>query len=81
MLPFLDKKKVTQLIVNRKNGKDVELNPEMGGDDDGLKAAAEDILRALESKSASDLAQAFKSAFQICDAMPHDEGGSDEDMA
>lgn len=62
-----------------KRGKpDMEANSEVeapGSDiNPGLKSAAEDILRAIESKSPIDLAKAIEAAFNACDSEPHEEG-------
>lgn len=38
------------------------------------KAAAKDILSAIEAKDESMLAAALESAFQIFDSQPHEEG-------
>lgn len=79
MLPFLEPKKTVSVIMSRRGkSPDVEVNPEVEAPDSeidsNLKAAAEDMLRALESKSVIDLAKSLKAAFEICDASPHAEG-------
>jgi len=79
MLPFLkDPKKIVSVISARKGKADVKVNPEVeapGGEmHPGLKAAAEDFLRGIESKSPIDIAKAFKAAFEACD----DESDSEE---
>lgn len=77
MLPFLDKKKTVSVIMS-KRGKnpDIEVNSEVEAPesdlDPSLKMAAEDILRAIETKSVIDLAKALKSAYGAC------EGGEPE---
>ncbi len=72
MLPFLDSKKIVSVIAARKGKSDMEVKPEVeavGGEiDPGLKSAAEDIMRAIESKSVIDLASAIKAAFEVCDS-------------
>lgn len=77
-LPFLDRKKMSSVIASRRGkSPDIEVNPEVeapGSEmDPGLKSAAEDILRAIESKSVIDLAKAIQSAFEICGSMPQEE--------
>lgn len=75
MLPFLKPKTVAGLIISHRKpdeSKEQEEMPETG--DEGLVSAAEDIIRAYETKDAKKLAEAFKAAFQICDSMPHEEG-------
>lgn len=42
---------------------------------EGLKAAAEDILAAVEKKDVSGLVSALEAFFYMCDEMPHEEGG------
>lgn len=79
MLPWLEKKKsVTVYKSTKGKSPDMEMNSEVEAPDsemdEGLKEAAEDILRAINSKSAMDLAKAIKSAFEICDSYPHEEG-------
>lgn len=87
MLPFLHGKKLAGSIISQR-GKHPDLMPAQeveapGHEMDGrLKTAAEDILRAIESKSPIDLAHALHSAFQACEDMPHHEGDhTEEDMA
>lgn len=79
MLPFLEPKKIVSVISSRRGkNPDIEVNAEVEAPgqemDAGLKAAAEDLLRALDTRSAIDLAKAFRAAFEICDAYPHQEG-------
>ena len=45
-----------------------------GDDDQALIAAAQDIMRAINMKDYKHLALALRSAFQILDSEPHDEG-------
>lgn len=74
MLPFLQKKKQTgvQVIERAPDEKD---ESDQG---DGLKACAQDIIRALEQKDAAHLAEALRSAFQILDSEPHEEEEDDK---
>lgn len=70
-LPFLDRKKMSSVISSRRGkSPDIEVNPEVeapGSEmDPGLKSAAEDLLRAIESKSVIDLAKALKAAIEMC---------------
>lgn len=55
---------------------DLELKSEMGGDDGDkeLEYITEDIFRAFESKSKTELMKALKSFFLCVDAQPHMEG-------
>lgn len=73
-LPFLDPKKIAMSVVATKMKKSggVEVKPEVEAPDSemdpGLKAAAEDILKAVQDKSVMDLAKALKAAFMVCDS-------------
>lgn len=82
MLPFMSKKKIAASIM-QKHGKSLDAASEVEAPNsslpEGLKGAAEDIMQALQSKSAVDLASALHKAFMICDASPHVEG-EHEDM-
>jgi hypothetical protein len=79
MLPFLQGRKISSIIAERR-GKPpgIEVAPETeapGQEMDGpLKTAAEDLLRAIDSKSVLDIAKALKAAFEHLDAEPHVEG-------
>lgn len=77
MLPMFDHKKIVSVIAARKGKPDVEINTEVeapGSDmDPGLKAAAEDMLRAFESRSVMDMAKALKAAYECCEASPADD--------
>jgi hypothetical protein len=70
MLPFLAPKKMVSIIAARrgKPGVEVASEQEAPGAEmhPGLKAAAEDILRAVEHKSVLDLASALQAAYEIC---------------
>lgn len=52
---------------------------ETPNEDPAVLAAAEDILRAIDSKDAKHLAQALRAAFQILDSEPDEEGPQMED--
>lgn len=84
MLPFLEPKKMSSVIIARRGKSDIESSPEVDMSEDkldpGLKEAAEDMMRAFESKSVLDLAKAFKAAHEICESYPHeDESQIEED--
>lgn len=74
-LPFLDKKAAsTSIISQRGKSPDIEVKTEASpGDDSGLQSAAQSILRALESKSASDLSRALQDFIYICGANEESE--------
>lgn len=44
---------------------------------EGLHAAAEDILNAVESKDSSGLVSALHSFYELCQSQPEEEGMSD----
>ena len=48
--------------------------PEDGGADEGLSAAAGEALSAIEAKDAEALKGALLNFFNIADSMPHEEG-------
>lgn len=69
MLPFLDKKRISSVIIAQRGKDNVEVSPEVEsgeGVDEGLKQAAEDVLRAINSNSVVDLAHALKAAYEMC---------------
>lgn len=72
MLPMFEPKKMAS-VISSKRGKpdlDVAVEVEIPGSeiDPGLQEAAEDIMRAIESKSVIDLAKAIKSAIECVDS-------------
>lgn len=79
MLPFLAPKKMVSVIVSQRGKNDLhDVNSEVeapGSDmDPGLQEAAEDMLRAIDTRSPMDLAKALKAAFEICDSYEDEEG-------
>jgi hypothetical protein len=80
MLPYLQKPKSPGVLVsNRKpDKKDEEDQEDSGG---GMRAAAQDILKAIQDNDEQHLALALQNAFEIMDAAPHEEGPhtNDED--
>lgn len=74
MLPFLDRKKTISLIMSKRAGKpDTEVaneveSPGSPGVSEDLKVAAEDLLRAVESKSVIDIAKALQAAHDVCES-------------
>jgi hypothetical protein len=70
-LPFLRNRRIQSILVGRKKeGEAMEL-PES---EHPLASAADDLLKAIESKDVNSIANALQAAFQISEAMPHDEG-------
>jgi hypothetical protein len=79
MLPFLAPKKIVSTISARRGkSPDIEVNTEAEAPGShmapGLKTAAEDLMRALETKSPMDIGRALQMAFEACDSEPHKEG-------
>ena len=74
-LPFLKPKNIASIILARhKPDGSVHDEGVEGEEDPALVTAAEDIIRALNEKNATGLADALRSAFQILDSEPHEEG-------
>jgi len=83
MLPFLAPRKMTSVIIARRGkNPDVEVNPEVEAPgsnmNPALKMAAEDFLRAVDTRSPIDLAKAFKDAFMALETEPHEENAEME---
>lgn len=57
------------------SGKDEAMGPE------GLRACMRDLMECLKSGDESGAAEAFMSAFQMCESQPHDEGDAPGDAA
>lgn len=77
MLPFLKKKQQAGIIVKERqpNGSiEHSMDKEESNEDQGLIAAAQDLINAINSKDAKAVSQALQAAFEICDALPHEEG-------
>lgn len=83
MLPFLKQKKSGAAIVTNYNSsgfkKEQEPEENQGSSsasdaEAGLLACAQDLIKALEKKDSLAVASALKSAFEICDSQPHQEG-------
>jgi hypothetical protein len=71
MLPWLKPKSQTGVIIQARKP-DADKEPK-DSEDQGLKACAEDLISAVESKDSSRVAAALRAAFQICESEPHDE--------
>jgi hypothetical protein len=73
ILPFQDKKKVGAFLSK----KVVQTSaPEVEGPhlEEGMKAAAEDLIHAVHNKDIEAVAAALRAAFEIADSEPHVEG-------
>jgi hypothetical protein len=78
MLPFLKQKQQAGVIVNQRKPDSIK---EDSSEDYALESAAEDLIRAHNTKDIKAVAAALRAAFQILDAEPHEEGEhtNDED--
>lgn len=77
MLPFLKKKdgfvaSSTPLTIHREPDQSSEQSEQK--DMRGVELAMEDFCKALEQKDYKSMAEALRSAFDILDAQPHEEG-------
>ncbi len=87
MLPFLNAKKISSVILARKGKPDLhDTKMEMdapseseGSDEDAaLESAAEDLLNALDSRSIKGIAEALRAAHSICESYEDQEEGPEE---
>lgn len=79
---FNDKKKMASIIVAKlgKSGSHEQKAEESLSDDDaGLQSAAEDMLQALEDKSATDLVAALSAFLDCYQADSTDEADEDDE--
>lgn len=78
MLPFLKNKNNTGIATGvMVKHRTPDEKPEENQEEDkkaGHKAAASDLLRAIESKNIDGIADALQSAFELMDSEPHVEG-------
>lgn len=78
MLPFLKpQKQQSGGVITEVRKPDGSLNEKSDEQDQGLIAAAEDIMKAINSKDSKQLAAAIKAAFEICDSEPNSEYAHD----
>jgi hypothetical protein len=75
MLPWLKHKHETGLIVEkRKPDGNLQESHSEGNEDSALKQCSADLIRALTDKDEDAVASALRSAFEILDSEPHEEG-------
>lgn len=72
MLPFLKPRPSPGGVITTVRPSDYK--EEKDHEDHALKAAAEDLKRALDDGDSKHIAMALRAAFQILDAEPHSEG-------
>lgn len=73
-----DKKKMATMIVAQLHGDGTHTDMSDEGDDSYV-ALADEVLKAISAKSASDLADALKAFFAECEMHPHEEADEDEE--
>lgn len=73
-LNFLKHKIVPVIMVKTKAKADGGMIDSSMDEDMGLEEACEEIIMAIKSESKSKLSSALRSAFQILDSEPHEEG-------
>lgn len=66
--------KLSTGATQRKRNNDGSLREQSDQDRSPLEAAAEDLLRAIDSKDSAHLALALRAAFRVLDSEPHIEG-------
>lgn len=80
MIPFIkDKNRGFGGTTVEVRKPDMPDNSQDSEQDQGLEECARQFMRALETKDAKLLAQAFKDAFEICDAGSSDEYPDEQD--
>ncbi len=72
MLPFLKKQQDASVSMPIES---VQREPDEDKEYDSLHSAAEDLMHALGSKDIGAIADALRSAFEICESYPHEEAG------
>jgi hypothetical protein len=72
----LDPRKIATVITGTmdRNGQD---DTPMEGDP--LKPLAEDLIDAVQRRSAVDVIEAFRALFLACESQPHEESGEDDE--
>ncbi len=75
LLPFL--KKSQDGSGNSSGVMTIERKPDTDQASDAMDAAAQDILRAIESKDYKHLAEAIRAAYQICESEGDTEIGEE----
>lgn len=72
MLPFLKKNREASASAPPDS---IRREPDDEADSyDSLHSAAEDLLKAVESKNIKGIAEAIRAAFELCESSPHEEG-------
>lgn len=76
VLPFLKRRNEPGIAGTIIKNRTPDQKPKEDQEDtsEAHKSAASDLLRAIESKDISGIAEALHNAFQIMDSEPHEEG-------
>lgn len=78
MLPFLKRKNESGIagviIKHRQPDEKPQENQEDNDKDAAIHACAQDLISAVHSHDVKGAAEAIRSAFEILDEMPHEEG-------
>lgn len=79
MLPFLKPKNqgVAGLSIKIRapdKAEDSEISEESDEKDTAIHACAQDLINAVHSRDVKSAAEAIRSAFEILESMPHEEG-------
>lgn len=67
-------KPLAALILAKAHKPEGEEEGEGKGDEQGLDAAAEDLISAVHGKDTAGVVEALRNAFAILDSEPHEEG-------
>lgn len=67
-------KPLAALILAKAHKPGPEGEEEGEGDEQGLDAAAEDLISAVHGKDTAGVVEALRNAFSILDSEPHEEG-------
>ena len=80
MLPFMKPKHQTGIMVAYRKPDDEETAQQAPDHEElsELEICAEDLIRAIHSKDAKAVSEAFKDLFEICEMHPHDEYDHEE---
>lgn len=82
MLPFLEPKKLSAVIIaKRKPSGEQESVKEEGAVAPELLACCEELIKAIHDKDATSAAKAFMACFEHCEQEPHEEGPHVEEEA
>lgn len=75
MLPFLKPKRQDGVIVaQRKPNGNIDMDLDKNMDDESIDYCSQDLLDGINSKDIKKISSALKSAFEILDSQPHEEG-------